>query len=190
MLDEATRLVELYCDASEETRNRGRSWYREAKSAVRRIADETGYSRSQVAAVMSITSPDAQLKANIRWTRQACQNDGETAGRYPRDQLPKIRAALDSTKPGRYATGPKVQEFYRAIMGDPKALVLDRWALRACGLEYGRTALRTARAAYEMAASATGETVRDFQAIVWIQLRESSSMDSIGRRHNRYCVTN
>jgi hypothetical protein len=127
---------------------------------------------------MAITSPDAQLSTNVRWTEAACRNGGRTAGRYPADQLPKIRAALESKRPGRYATGPKVGAFYRAIMGCPDHLVIDRWASFAAGGPRDKVppaALRREiERAYRAVAARVGETVRDFQAVVWIVVRETT----------------
>jgi hypothetical protein len=72
--------------------------------------------------------------------------------------------------------GLKVTSFYRAIMGDPDAVVLDRWALRAVGHDRDTcTPLQYARysAMYSEAAHAVGESPRDFQAIVWTVMREA-----------------
>jgi hypothetical protein len=127
-------LLELYAGADDVTLKRGRRWYRAARYECRKIARETGYTMRQVAAVMAITSSDAQLTNNITWTRAACANGGQTAGKYPTDQLPKIAGALaDRRNPGRYATGPKVSQFYAAITGDESAIVVDRWAAYAAG---------------------------------------------------------
>jgi len=172
-------LLDRYRAADADTIRRGREWYRAARRAVNEIARETGYSRAQVAAVLAITSPDAQLVSNIDWTRKACLNGGRTAGRYPSDQLPKIRAALVSNRPGQYVKGPKVNAFYRAIMGHEDVLVVDRWASFAAGGPKDRPPAAKARRviteAYHRAAEIAGETVRDFQAIVWIQARENTA---------------
>lgn len=171
-------LLARYDAASESQRVRGRAWYAEARRACRKIARESGVTYRRVAAVMAITSPDAQLATNISWTRQACLNGGQTAGKYPTDQLPKVRAALYGTRPSRAPRGPKVEAFYRAIMGDPDVLVVDRWASFAAGGPRDRvpnaSQRRAIAAAYETAAAQCGESVRDFQAIVWIQAREST----------------
>ncbi|MDE2101469.1 MAG: hypothetical protein KGL39_29760 [Patescibacteria group bacterium] len=178
--DPASALVDLYRSADPSAVKRGRHWYRTARRECRAIAQDTGYSVAQVAAVMAITSPDAQLVTNIGWTRVACESDGAvTVGRYPGNMMPKIRAALgDRCRPGQYATGPKVSAFYRGIMGDRDALVVDRWAAFAAG--YPRSAKLTTKArreierAYHEAASRVGESLRDFQAIIWIAIREST----------------
>lgn len=178
-------LLARYNGADAGTVDRGRRWYDAARKECRSIARDSGYSFKQVAAVLAITSPDAQLSTNIRWTREACANHGATAGRYPTAQLPKIRAALGNRRdPGRYVTGPKVSAFYAAIVGETDSLVIDRWASFAAGGPRDVPAAKDRRAihaAYLAAAELTGETVRDFQAIVWIACRESTPVDHVGR---------
>ncbi len=68
-------------------------------------------------------------------------------------------------------------------MGDTNALVLDRWAARAAGVDNGRGDVsgptrRVLDAAYREGAALCGETVRAFQAIVWIIVRESTPKSS------------
>jgi len=183
-------LLDWYSAADESQKDRGRRWYAQARRECRKIARESGYSYRQVAAVLAITSPDAQLSTNVRWTRETCLSGGQTAGRYPTDQLPKVRAALaDTRNPGQFATGPKVNAFYRAIIGDEDCLVVDRWASFAAGGPKDRTPRAKERRiiadAYRAAAAFTGESVRDFQAIVWIACRESTTVVRNGREVSR-----
>jgi hypothetical protein len=172
-------LLALYGEADCDVKRRGREWYDAARRECRKIARATGVPYKRVAAVLAITSPDAQLSTNLRWTREICEGSSATmAGRYPRDQRPKVEAALRSDDPGQYATGPKVSAFYRAIVGDADCLVIDRWASFAAGGPRdkvpGVKIRRMIEAAYRRAADLTDETVRDFQAIVWIQSRETT----------------
>lgn len=173
----AAVLVSLFAKCSPDTVRRGREWYDAAAAIVADIAAETGRTREQVAAVLAITSVDVQLGTNVAMTRRACKNGGRTAGRYPNGQRPKVRAALRSDSPGEYATGPKVSAFYRAVLGDRDALVLDRWALRAAGVRE-KSPSRTERAqvadAYRTAAAIVGEHVRDMQAALWVHVRETT----------------
>jgi uncharacterized protein YbaA (DUF1428 family) len=105
-------------------------------------------------------------------------NGGRTAGRYPTDQLPKIHDALYGPRPSDAPRGPKVAAFYRAVVGDDDALVIDRWASFAAGGPRDRVPRAKERAAiaeaYQAVAADVGEALRDFQAIVWIQCREST----------------
>jgi hypothetical protein len=172
-------LLDWYATADDGQKDRGRRWYAQAQRECRKIARESGYTYRQVAAVLAVTSPDTQLSTNIRWTRDTCLNGGQTAGRYPADQLPKVGAILANRRdPGQYVSGPKVTAFYLAILGDTDCLVVDRWASFAAGGPKDRTVgakdRRIIADAYHVAAAITGETIRDFQAIVWIACREST----------------
>lgn len=172
-------LRRAYRAATAKQRRRGREWYDAYRIECIAIARETGVDYERVAAVAAITSPDAKLIQNIDWTRKACA-DGGGAGRYPADQRPKVYRALydRDERVADAARGPKVGAFRRAILGDPDALVIDRWAAYAAGERRDRAPnakLRaTLEAEYRAAAAWAGETVRDFQAIVWIQVREST----------------
>lgn len=176
-------LLARYDGATEEQRTRGRRWYAEARAACREIAQEFGRPLSQVAAVFAITSADASLAANLRWTRECCAGL-RRGGRYPNAQAAKVAGALSSRRPGRFVSGAKVAPFYRAIMGDDSALVVDRWAAFAAGAAKAAPVGRTRallEGAYARAAEARGETPSAFQAVVWIACREDAET-SDGRR--------
>lgn len=171
------RLVALYAQASPAVRRRGRSWYPETQRRLRLIAQKTGSTPAQAAAVFSIVSPMVQVMTALEWT-EAILEGQRTYGAFP-SQAPKIEKARSTRRPVRYVSGPKVNPFYRAIQGDTDALVLDRWALYAAGhperaSSVPRAVWQEIDAAYRAAAAACGETVRAFQAIVWIVVREST----------------
>jgi hypothetical protein len=174
-------LLALYESADADIVRRGRDWYTAARSECAAIAADSGYTVAQVAAVMAITSPDAQLTTNITWTRNACMTRGAAkVGKYPNAMRPKVLGALaDADNPGQFATGPKVSQFFAAIIGDESAMVVDRWAAFAAGHENrqkvpGAKVRRSIEAAYRAAAAIVGETVAAFQAIVWIVVRETT----------------
>lgn len=185
-------LLELYASTTPEVRRRGRRWYPLMRHRLRSLAQEHQRPLSQVAAVLAITSVDAQLAVNLRWTEEILRGERE-AGRYPANQAPKVRAALGARYPCRHVTGPKVQAFYRAVMGDPDALVLDRWMLKPVLGHDGRRVPRIQERAqieqiYRSAAETCGERVAHFQAIIWIALRESTP-DRRGRLRNLPDIT-
>lgn len=189
------KLRAAYDRATPEQVRRGRAWYDAARNACASIEAETGVALDRVAAVMAITSPDAKLSTNVAWTRADCLRKlrGQTlrGGRYPTDQAPKVQRALDQRRPnpGLHVTGPKVSAFYRAIMGDDDVLVIDRWAAFAAGYPRdtppNRTQAATIEAAYRTVSADVGESVRDFQAIVWIVTREETPR-SDGRVHKHF----
>lgn len=191
MEDAERMLLALYAQASPAIRRRGRSWYPETNRRLREIAVKTGSTPAQAAAVFAIVSPAVQLVTALNWTEEILRGE-RMGGRYPNMQGPRIEAALATRYPVSAITGPKVNAFYRAIIGDTDALVLDRWAAFAAGHERGRdiprAVWRKLEAAYRAAAAACGETVRAFQAIVWIVARETTRRRD-GRMPNYTDVT-
>lgn len=172
-------LLQRYEHSPPSVRRRGRSWYPQCRGLLAAIAAEYGRTLPQTAAVFAITSANTQLAANLRFTEQILRGERK-AGCYPTFQAPLIEAALETRYPGRFVRGPKCSTFYKAIMGETDALVLDRWAARAAGIDRGQrrdlnaTTRRSLDVAYREAAKMCGETVRAFQAIVWIAVREST----------------
>lgn len=173
-------LLDLYAAADTDVRKRGRSWYPQTQKLLRELADKHERPLSQVVAVFAITSVAVQLQTNLRWTDEVLAGV-RTGGRFPNVQGPLVAGALSTRRPSRFVRGPKTSAFYRAIMGDKNAVVLDRWAARAAGFpvndekhEIPVTVRREMAAAYTEAAKACRENVRDFQAIVWIVKRETT----------------
>lgn len=163
-------------------RQRGRQWYPAARDWAQSLADETGHTLAQVVAVLAITSPGIQLTTNLTHTERVMRGESDTGGRFPNVNRPKIAGVLrDSAAAEEYVRGPKVGPFHRAIMGDTSALVLDRWALfAATGERESRDAqpspkLReTVEDAYRALARRLKINVRDLQATLWLQVRETT----------------
>ena len=181
-MSELETLIECYQRSTPPIRRRGRTWYPEALRMLSGMAQETGRTTAQAVAVFAITSANTQLLANIRYTEAILKGE-RMYGCYPVVQTPLVSGALSTTRPKRFVTGPKCSAFYKAIMGDVDSLVLDRWAARAAGADNGRGDIgrrqrRLLDAAYREAAEICGETVRAFQAIVWIVTRESTPKSS------------
>lgn len=178
-------LLARWASVDAATRKRGRSWYPQARELMQAIADDTGYTLAQAVAVMAITSPGAQVSTNVRWTREALESRGTAkVGRFPNVMRPKIAAVLaDPVAAEEYVSGPKVGAFFRAILGADE-LVLDRWAIFAAQGSGDREDNHKLRAnvreaiatAYARAARQARIRVRDFQAAVWISVRESTPM--------------
>ena len=175
------RLERHYADAALAGRvERGRQWYSTANALLRDAAEDAGYTLEQAAAVFAVVSPGAQLVSNFEWTRAALLSRGAApVGRFPNVMTPKVRRVLEDAEAAHeVVTGAKVNAFYRAVCGDPDALVLDRWALFAAAGRPCETPTRAERetftTAYRLAAELARETVANFQAITWIQVRETT----------------
>jgi hypothetical protein len=175
------RMVETLLDRYETTdpvtRARGRSWYPECRRLLAAMADEYGRSVAQTVAVFAITSSNCSLRQNLSFTEAVLRGE-RVGGRYPAFQAPQIKAALSTRYPGRFVRGPKCRAFYRAVLGDTDALVLDRWSARAGGYVMRRnlnvTVRRELDVAYREVARICGETTRSLQAIVWLHARETT----------------
>ena len=78
--------------------------------------------------------------------------------------------------------------FWRALAGDPNAVVIDIWMCRVLGIDQESldrgTNYAQAEAAFRAAARIVGETPRDLQAILWFHVRGIRPGDPIpGRFH-------
>lgn len=187
----ASSLLAHYYAAEPSQRRRGRAWYPTAYGLMADLAAETGHTVEQAVAVLAITSPGVYLKTNIRWTEEILRGEIATAGRFPNVNRPKIERVLaDAEYAAEYVRGPKVGPFFRAILGDRDALVLDRWAIHAATGwadredAHRKLTVKTREAiedAYRAAAKSVRMSVRDFQATVWIRVRETTPVTRRGK---------
>jgi hypothetical protein len=190
----AYRRLKRHYTAADQTERarRGREWYPRMREILDAARGE--YELSQAVAAFAITSQGASLKANLAWTERALSGD-TYVGRWPNRQAPKIDAALaDAALAAEACRGPKIEAFYRAVSGDPDALVLDRWALYAAlGHDRASKVTRAQREecerAYHRLAAETGETLRDLQAIVWLHVRETTPHARHGKAPQLWDIT-
>jgi hypothetical protein len=180
----ADRLAAAYRRAPVAAIADGREWYPAAYREAERIArPDVGITPERAAAVIAALSP------RVGWAQNVAAAGAMIASRgtISFDLLPgfhankrKARAIIRGGElggPGDALGGdaPKVRAFWRAICGDPDAVVLDIWAMRAAG-ENADIAPRGARyeriaQAYRDAAEIVGESARDLQAILWLATR-------------------
>lgn len=186
------RLLRWYRSADATVKRRGREWYPTMRAILADAARKHGYTLEQAVAVLAITSPGAQLVTNVDWTLEALRTKGRAkVGRFPARMTRDVRAVLrDPERAHEIVSGPKVEPFYRAILGDADSLVIDRWAAFAAGYGAPRQVAsgdglpaadrRAISEAYRRASRKARRKVRDFQATVWIAARENTP-DSRGR---------
>lgn len=165
-------LVAHYRDADEETEQLGAGWYRRSRIEARRIARETGVTLSTAAGVLAAVSPRMRWSSNVAIAEALCH--GEPVTGVFGQNLAKAERILKGEKPLSVLGGDKVRAFYRAIMGDGEAVVLDVWMMRAAGW----TKASLTHAEYEALATSLTAAARrvgvdpaDFQAVVWTQVR-------------------
>lgn len=106
-------------------------WYHQAEDL---FVDLFGRERLQlVTRLFAATSINTSLKANITLFRRALyeiENDLPIG-----DYLPNIRQQLAQVRAGNELTGRKINSFARAMAGDPDAVVVDIWLLRAFDMD-------------------------------------------------------
>lgn len=86
-----------------------------------------------VTRLFAATSINTSLRSNITLFRRAyyeIQND-KPVGNY----LPNIVRQLEQVRAGRELTGRKINSFANAMAGDPDAVVVDIWLLRAFSMD-------------------------------------------------------
>jgi hypothetical protein len=177
------KITSLCRSASDTQRSLGVDWYPCARRVVGLLAERHGRQPCEVAAVMAITSPATTLHANVNHTMAALGGDYRV-GRYPNVMGPKVREVLERrAPPDKVVSGPKVAAFFRAIMGDTDAVVLDRWAIR-CALgpdapPWGVTRMRKAEQRFRQAAAELGLTPRETQAVAWKVMRDTHRRGSM-----------
>lgn len=161
-------LVSLFRSSSRSQRRRGKSWYDTMTAHCDSLAGTYGVSRTRVACIVGITSPRCQLAVNLARTERALRGEQVRGFSYMDEAVQAPLARIN---------GPKVVPFAKAILGDRDALVLDTWALAAVGVLDKPTAEQRKQvdAAYRAAAKRCRQTVRDFQAIIWIAVREQAT---------------
>jgi hypothetical protein len=140
-------LVAHYRDADEETEQLGTGWYR---------------------------------RSRLRWSSNVALAEALCAGKPVTGvlsaNLEKAQRILDGERPLAVLGGDKVRAFYRAIMGDPEAVVLDVWMMRAAGWQkatLSKSEYASLSEALTSAAERVGLDPADFQAVVWTHVRGS-----------------
>jgi hypothetical protein len=165
------RLTALVGKAPPSAWTAGGSWYEDAGRVCARMARAYGCSKATAAGVVAALSPRLQWGPNLRAA------DAVLAGVTPsgvfRASLKKAQAIAAGARPLDVLSGPKVRAFYRAIMGDRTAAVVDVWVLRAVGWTRSVTekAYRAIARALELTAARLGTTVAQLQAVAWVAVR-------------------
>lgn len=140
-------------------------WYREAEDIAREIADDVEIGAS----VISAFSPRQRWATNVAHARMFM------AGENPRTLGNNLRMAHRALNMGFDAlNGLKTNAFARAIAGDPNAVVVDVWMMRAAGFDHDSpnvTQYRMVTDAVNRIARETGLEPRVAQALIWILQR-------------------
>ena len=173
-------LLEHYENSSSEARAGGAGWYTMAQREAMRMARKHGTTLHRAAGVIAALSPQLQWGVNLRVAEQVLEY-GEAREGCLRSSEEKAVRIQRGERPLAVLGGPKVRAFYRAMLGDSDAAVLDTWMFYALGWPEGGT---KSGAHYERAADALREAARrvdlsvpQFQAIVWWHVRGVKPLD-------------
>lgn len=115
-------ILRTYRSAPEWAVASGEAWYAEA----RRWCERWNCGVSTAAGIVAALSPRASWASNLAMAEYAISGKPRGLSRAV-SQCQRILAGED---PLDVLTGPKIRAFYRAILGDPNAVVIDRWATR------------------------------------------------------------
>jgi len=175
LLQEMTKaFVRMYRAAPVESD--GEVWYRTSRGEARRLARKHGVTVSRAAGVIAALSPRVQWSVNVRMA------DALLGGQRVRGlglSVANARRIRRGERPLDVLNGPKTRAFYRAIMGDEDAAVIDVWMMRAAGrseasprnaADYDLVSEALRRAARQV-----GRGTATFQAIVWTQVRGAAA---------------
>ena len=147
-----------------------RDWYARAELSIRAYATERGFDPARVADVLSLTSPRVSVSRNVRIARHYLETGAPTS-----DTMWSVRAALAHYEDTGEIRGPKTGAFARALMGDPDAVVVDVWVLRAFDLRGWKSLTpkryRDVSARIRRLATVLGWTPVECQAAMWTGIR-------------------
>jgi hypothetical protein len=159
-------------DCYEKAGYDGQSWYRESRAFCKRESKTHGVTLATMAGITAALSPQVQWHRNKIMASDVAAH-GWTTGQT-HTNLEKARRIWLGERPLQVLGGPKVRAFYRAIMGNEDAVVLDTWMATALQWPHnGFTARQYEKceAALREAAAHTALSPANFQAVVWTHVR-------------------
>lgn len=163
---------------------RAEPWYAAEGRRIRAMAAELGLDPGRCIMAAAILSPAgrwddvvARLSSFLRAWR-----DGLALPSMPTYGA-NVRRAAAALAGLALPSGPKVSRFARNLAGDPSCVTVDRWAARAAGLpdHGGAPWYRAIERAYTAAARAVGLAPSQFQAVLWVAVRDGTIPVRSGR---------
>jgi hypothetical protein len=148
-------------------------WYDDTYKA---FQDVVGKDAEKLAGFFTATSINATVKSNATLAMKAYAQwkSGEPFKGY----LPAVIAELNRVAADKPLAGRKLDNFRKAIIGDPDAVVVDRWMLRAFGMdgEKGATphSYDLVEHAVKQMAQQHGVTPRQMQAAIWFGVKNAA----------------
>lgn len=170
------RLAVRYDATDAETRRAGEQWYVEAKQTCQTIATSSGHTLPEIMFAGAALSPLKSWDQNVTILRDlAYSSTYRNPGTFSHQARVAWRCLQGETEA---LSGFKVKPFTAAILGDPDAVAIDTWIMRACG----HTVNWCSAAQYcALIAAVTGGAdrcsiePRTFQAVIWCEIRGKRS---------------
>lgn len=167
----AFRYLARFEDATPIVALQGARWYPEGRRFVRRTAATYGVPRSVVAGIVSVLSPRVRWETNKRMAVDVLEH-GTTRGLGL--SVRKAEAIFSGVPARQVVSGRKVTEFYRSLMGNDAACVIDVWMYKAAGFDGQAPSAREydiCADGLRMASAQVGWKPAPFQAVVWTHIR-------------------
>lgn len=143
-----------------------RYWYTDAHNNIKAWCNKYHVDMPRFVAILAITSPRVRVAENIRIAV------GVVFDTLSRKLLPNVQTGLEWFEKTGEIRGPKTSAFYRAIMGDDSAVVLDTWMAKALKVDYAallnnKSHFKKAEMRVRAAAKRLDISPAECQAAIW-----------------------
>jgi hypothetical protein len=175
------KILDYYCAGADE-----KMWYEETYKTVKQL-----FPRRDISIVLSLlaaTSANTSLKGNVsQFFKALFQYEN---GLPFEGFTPAVITQLCLIRQGSPINGRKLRNFAEAMIGNPEAIVVDIWIMRACRLKAGSREVPTKKQydhvekMFRKYAKEVGVEPRQFCAAVWAGVRRSQTKRS---EVVRYC---
>lgn len=157
--------------ASVQTWLEGSEWYPAAYRLVTELAERYQVTREVAAGVLAVVSPRVQWKHNISLAHALLGNTYQR-GCF-RANVEKALRIIGGEPPLNVLSGPKVRDFYRAVLGISTGPVIDSWMTFAIGFTgtCNEAVYAKVSAALQEAAGRFDLPAHHAQAIIWCHVR-------------------
>jgi hypothetical protein len=155
----------------------GLTWYVRAQRDCEALAREYNVGVGRVIDALSVLSSNLTWAENMRALKRLLESYRKkryaNCGTFEHCS----RQAWEVLHGRGQVTGPKRIAFAKAIAGDTKAVVVDRWMLRAAGISKivaSPSDRQRIEKAFKRLSKETGVEARELQAVVWVTVRNGA----------------
>uniref|UniRef100_A0A6M3LE82 Uncharacterized protein n=1 Tax=viral metagenome TaxID=1070528 RepID=A0A6M3LE82_9ZZZZ len=172
-------LLEWWNESSKEQRERGAQWYKDAYAEIDNAAIHCFTNTERAVKAAAVLSQRKSWKHSIDALWKLCWYVSAEGRELPSVGLNSVTDKAVACLRGENAlSGPKVEAFAAAILGDKSAAVVDVWMLRAMGWNKNHSPdpggmYDDLAMALKLAAYCVRVPITDFQATVWLAIREN-----------------